>query len=207
VIQLAITLLLSLAGIVVSVFALFAVSALYCLRFPPVTGKEKTSGRIPVTASPPTGTARDAALKAIVLCGHIPPSIGKRFRTIGYADCRTMNRLFDGNIDCQSGCLGLGNCARACPGDAIVLRDGMIYVSDACNGCGLCVDACPKKLIKMVPVTLTDSYECAAKALPRNEQNINCPTAREDYLIDLRIFPESGFKLLNRWGILRAKSR
>ena len=35
-IQLAITILLSLAGIVVSVFALFAISALYGLRFPVV---------------------------------------------------------------------------------------------------------------------------------------------------------------------------
>lgn len=206
-IQLAITIFLSLAGIVVSVFALFAISALYGLRFPVVKDTAGSTGRIPVTAQEPSGTARDSALKAILLCSHIPPSIGKRFRTIGYADCRTMHRLFGGNTACASGCLGLGNCARACPSDAIVLRDGLIYVSDACNGCALCVDACPKKLIKMVPVTLTDHYECAAKALTKGEPKIECPTAREDYAIDLRIFPESGFKLLNRWGILRAKSR
>ena len=206
-IQLAITILLSLAGIVVSVFALFAISALYGLRFPVVKDKGESNGRIPVTAPASSGTSRDSALKAILLCSHIPPSIGKRFKTIGYADCRTMHRLFGGNIACSSGCLGLGNCARACPSDAIVLRDGQIYVSDACNGCALCVDACPKKLIKMVPVTLTDPYECAAKAVSRGETKIECPTAHDDYAIDLRIFPESGFKLLNRWGILRAKSR
>jgi len=194
-----------LAGIIVSVLILFPVSSLYQSRIPELKEMHAKNGRIPVTAVKISGTERENALKAIIHCSHIPPSIGERFRTTGYADCRIRNRLFGGNLVCASGCLGLGTCARACPCDAIVLSDGLVYVNDACNGCGICVEICPKKLIRMVPVTLRDHYDCAACGTA--DAKTDCPTARNDCKIDLRIFPESGFKLLSRWGILKAKSR
>lgn len=192
-------------SIFAAVLAVFFVSALYGIRMPQAKEKGKTLRQIPLESVPPSGSFRESAQKAIIRCGRIPPSTGERFATTGYTDCRTRNSLFGGNLVCASGCLGLGTCAISCPSDAIVLRDGLAYVNDACNGCGICVDICPKGLISMVPVTLKECFDCAAKG--HSESTIDCPIAREDCKIDLRNFPESGFKLLSRWGILKAKSR
>ncbi len=41
-------------------------------------------------------------------------------------------------------CLGCGNCARACPFNAVEIRDGKANVDQArCRGCRACVSACP----------------------------------------------------------------
>jgi ferredoxin len=192
-------------GIVLSTMALFFVSAMHGIRNrqDPEAGKgpKRLQGE-PLAAA---GTVHENAQKAVIRCGRIPPVISERFATTGYTDCWTRNSLFGGNLGCHSGCLGLGSCAASCPSDAIVFRDGFAYVNDACNGCGVCVDACPKRLITMVPVTLKECFDCAARGTP--DERAECPIAREGCKIDLRNFPESGFKLLSRWGILKAKSR
>lgn len=48
-------------------------------------------------------------------------------------------------------CIGYGDCARACPQEAIVVRDGLAVVTDGCDGCGLCVGSCPVNLVSLVP--------------------------------------------------------
>lgn len=53
---------------------------------------------------------------------------------------------------CTYGCLGFGDCARACPFDALHMVEGCPVVDyDKCTGCGACVRACPRKIIRMVP--------------------------------------------------------
>jgi len=53
---------------------------------------------------------------------------------------------------CTYGCLGLGDCVRACPHDAIHIRDGLARVDyDRCTGCGVCVRACPRGVLSTVP--------------------------------------------------------
>ncbi|WP_340819077.1 phosphoadenosine phosphosulfate reductase family protein [Methanolobus sp. WCC4] len=39
-------------------------------------------------------------------------------------------------------CTGCGICIKACPVNAIDVRDGYVHVSDSCIGCGKCDDAC-----------------------------------------------------------------
>ncbi len=204
-IALALTALTVLLGLFAIVLALFAASVLHDLRSAPEGVKEKRQRPIPIDSVSFPGATRDDALKAVIRCARIPPTVGTRFRTAGYTDCRTMHVLYGGNIACPEGCLGLGTCSDSCPCDAIVLRDGMAYVNDACNGCGACVDACPKGLISLVPVTMKDALDCAAKGAPCAKRD--CPVALDGFRIDLQTFPESGFKLLGKWGILRSKSR
>ncbi len=204
-IALLLTALMVFFGLLAIVLALFAASVLHDLRPAPEGAKGKRQRQIPLDSTSLPGTTRDDALKAVIRCARVPPTVGTRFRTAGYTDCRTMHVLYGGNLACPEGCLGLGTCSDSCPCDAIVLRDGMAYVNDACNGCGACVAACPKGLISLVPVTMKDALSCAAKGAPCVKRE--CPVALEDFRIDLRSFPESGFKLLGKWGILRAKSR
>ena len=51
--------------------------------------------------------------------------------------------------DCAFACIGLGDCAKACPQYAIFIKNGTAVVSNACIGCGKCVSLCPKDLIKL----------------------------------------------------------
>ena len=192
-------------GITVSTLTLFFVSAMHGIKNRQVPEAGKGSKRLQAEPLQTSGTVHENAQKAVIRCGRIPPDIAERFATTGYTDCWTRNALFGGNLACQSSCLGLGSCAASCPSDAIVFRDGLAYVNDACNGCGICVNACPKRLISMVPATLKDCLDCAARGTP--DEGADCPIAREGCRIDLRNFPESGVIMLSRWGVLKSMSR
>jgi len=53
---------------------------------------------------------------------------------------------------CKFGCLGYGDCTRACRFDAIGIVDGLATVDyEKCTGCGACSRTCPRGLIEMVP--------------------------------------------------------
>ena len=48
----------------------------------------------------------------------------------------------------QETCNGCGDCADACPLDAIEVQDGKASVDeDTCGDCGACVDVCPTESI------------------------------------------------------------
>lgn len=53
---------------------------------------------------------------------------------------------------CIYGCLGFGDCTRACNFDAIQVIDGLARVDyEKCVGCGACAKACPRNIITMAP--------------------------------------------------------
>jgi len=53
---------------------------------------------------------------------------------------------------CTYGCLGYGDCARACTFDALHMVEGKPVVDyDKCTGCGACAKACPRKIIELIP--------------------------------------------------------
>lgn len=76
-----------------------------------------------------------------------------RFIYDGVEDCTVADQMYGGFKACTYGCLGLGNCARACPFDAIRMGTHGLPVVDIekCTGCGLCVKECPRNLIQMLP--------------------------------------------------------
>ena len=70
----------------------------------------------------------------------------------GIRSCRAASMLYGGPESCRFGCLGLGDCANACPNNAICIKDGIAHVDTSrCLGCGMCVSVCPKHIISMVP--------------------------------------------------------
>ncbi|MDO4629437.1 MAG: RnfABCDGE type electron transport complex subunit B [Planctomycetia bacterium] len=72
-------------------------------------------------------------------------------RYTGEPTCVAAN-LISGIQDCVYGCLGLGDCARACPNDAITVEDGLARVRyHRCVGCRLCETACPRNVISIIP--------------------------------------------------------
>lgn len=72
----------------------------------------------------------------------------------GVRSCALLSMIAVGSADCAYGCLGCGDCVKACPWDAIHIdpTTGLPRVSDdRCVGCGKCVTACPRSIIQLRP--------------------------------------------------------
>ncbi|MDX9777390.1 MAG: RnfABCDGE type electron transport complex subunit B [bacterium] len=73
---------------------------------------------------------------------------------LGALSCIAATLVSGGKKLCEYGCLGLGDCAAACPFDAIKISENRLPVvdNDKCTGCGKCVDVCPRDLMHLHPV-------------------------------------------------------
>jgi len=97
---------------------------------------------------------------AVVRCGGAN-SLAIRAMYNGVADCKSAVLVAAGGKGCAYGCLGLASCARACPFDAIEIRDGLAVVHEnLCVGCGKCVETCPRNLIGLVPARMEVHVYC-----------------------------------------------
>ena len=89
--------------------------------------------------------------EAFVACqgslDHIDPQLVFK----GVPSCRVFSTLSYSSLSCPFGCLGYGDCAEACPFDAIVVENGVARIDTAaCTGCGTCAKICPRGIISMV---------------------------------------------------------
>lgn len=89
--------------------------------------------------------------RPVVHCGAHTEHRRQRAPYVGVATCAAAN-LVAQHQGCAYGCLGLGDCVRACDHDAIHIVDGLATVDYVrCVGCGACERACPRHIISMVP--------------------------------------------------------
>ncbi len=103
--------------------------------------------------------------KALVHCGGNSEVI---FDYFGAETCKAAAQLLDGFKKCPFACLGLEDCVRVCPEDAISIDpEKNIAFIDAqkCTGCGLCVAECPQNLIELVPAGTKVAFLCNYKPL------------------------------------------
>jgi Na+-translocating ferredoxin:NAD+ oxidoreductase subunit B len=91
-------------------------------------------------------------LVAVLLCNGTPEFRPKTSKYDGASDCRISHSLYIGETDCSYGCMGLGDCVRACAFDAMFMdpKTGLpVIIDDKCVSCGACAKACPRKLIEL----------------------------------------------------------
>ena len=102
---------------------------------------------------------------AFVKCAGTCEKANQDYEYTGVQDCAAMAFVPNGGPkSCNYGCLGFGNCVKACPFDAIHVVDGVAVVDkDTCKACGKCVAACPKHLIELLPVSAKHIVQCSSK--------------------------------------------
>lgn len=88
-------------------------------------------------------------VRAIVHCGA---HTGDRLKSTEYRGekrCAAAHQVA-GVQGCTFGCLGFGDCVRACNYDAIHIVDGLATVNyENCVGCGACSKVCPRDIISI----------------------------------------------------------
>lgn len=101
---------------------------------------------------------------AFVHCNGNCEATSTKTDYVGVTSCKAAAMLYGGPESCQYGCMGLGDCAAACPANAICMKDGIAHVDTSrCLGCGLCESICPKKVISMVPQETAVVVMCNSK--------------------------------------------
>ena len=127
-----------------------------------IPGAERTATELADILGVAVGEIKDVV--AFVHCNGTCEATSKKMIYDGIQTCRAASAIYGGPNSCNYGCLGLGDCAAACPANAICVDDGIARVnSSLCLGCGLCVDTCPKKIISLVPQDTNSVVICSSK--------------------------------------------
>jgi RnfABCDGE-type electron transport complex B subunit len=80
----------------------------------------------------------------------------------GISSCRAATVVDGGGHGCAWGCLGLGDCEKACTFNAITMNEDALPVvePEPCTACGDCVEVCPQDLFVLVPESQKLFVQC-----------------------------------------------
>lgn len=88
---------------------------------------------------------------AIVHCYGDCNHTANKMDYVGIQSCEAAKTMYGGKGKCTFGCIGLGDCAKVCPKNAICIENGIAHVDTRkCIGCGLCARTCPRGLIGLM---------------------------------------------------------
>ena len=74
-----------------------------------------------------------------------------KFEYVGVNTCSALSAMAGGQRECTVGCVGAGDCVRACMFGALDMGpDGFpVVYKDKCVGCGVCEQICPKGIMNV----------------------------------------------------------
>jgi ferredoxin len=135
-------------------------------------GKADVAGYLGIDVG--SATQRVARLLCAGGCDVAPAIADYR----GLGTCRAAAAVAGGGKGCAWGCLGLGDCERACSFDAIRMNrvELPVVIPERCTACGDCVTACPKDLFTIMPLTQRLIVQCKS-ALEGDEAERRCRVA------------------------------
>lgn len=97
-------------------------------------------------------SAQTEAKVAVVHCLGSYDYTSDKVNYEGIETCAGAAMVAGGIASCQYGCMGLGDCLRACEYGAITVTNGLASIDPKrCKGCSKCIKACPKHLIHFTP--------------------------------------------------------
>ncbi len=134
-------------------------------------GKEKVAERVAELTGKKMAEMED--MIALVRCSRQEGRVSHKHEYIGFASCTAANLGFGGPSACTYACIGLGECAQACPFDAISMVDSFPVVNpDKCVSCGTCVKTCPKQVIVLQSLKARVYVPCSTKDLGKNVKKV-----------------------------------
>ncbi len=102
---------------------------------------------------------------AKILCDGTDSAAKTKFEYTGLKSCMAAGLISLGPKDCTAGCLGFGDCAKACQNNAIIIENGIAKIlENMCGGCGACVNACPRDIVRLVPKSAKYIVKCNSHA-------------------------------------------
>ncbi len=96
-------------------------------------------------------TSVQASQERAVVLSDPQKQKAERLQYNGINNCALIAKTYGSLTQNEYDCIGFGDCAAACPQNAIIIQNGTAVVTNECCGCGTCVAVCPKYLIKMIP--------------------------------------------------------
>lgn len=93
-----------------------------------------------------------APVTAVVRCNGSCENSSEKLNYEGIKTCKAASMMFGGQKTCIHGCLGYGDCLKACSENAISICDSVARIdSSKCVACAKCMNTCPKGLIDLLP--------------------------------------------------------
>jgi electron transport complex protein RnfB len=145
------------------------------------------AGRAPATTCMAGGRSTAQAIAALLgeTCEFVPviavrhcgggTNARREYEYAGLRSCSAVAKLAGGSISCSAGCLGFGDCVRACPFDAMSMDERGLPVIDLekCTGCAICVKECPRGstgLLQVVDDHSAVAVRCASREPVRDRR-------------------------------------
>ena len=125
-------------------------------------GKEKVAEKVAALTGKKMTAVEDTV--AVARCSRIEGEVEQKYNYVGFESCTAASMVFGGPTSCNYGCIGLGECADACPFDAISMIDRFPVVDpDKCVSCGVCVKTCPKGIMEIQSLKARVWVPCSTK--------------------------------------------
>ena len=152
-----------------------------------------------------TGKAAGAGVKEVAILRCVQDqekAAPQKYQYHGLEDCAAVETLHKGSYTCPFACVGLGNCERICPVDAIVMEKGRPVIDpDKCIACGLCVKTCPRDVLVLAPYPGRVQVYCR-NTLPAKLRRKICPSACIGCTICKRNCPYDAIEMVDKVAVV-----